>query len=116
MMLANRTPACHSSLVTRYSTCQPTIFLISSSQQSTNRLRAQFSSVTITPSMFLISDRQTLLTLARSTLLAAALIFTGAQYARGQTPLPNSNPLPDASSNGRDKDKDKDDVHYGSPE
>jgi hypothetical protein len=66
--------------------------------------------------MLLISDRQTLLVLMRSTLLAATLIFVGAQCTRGQTPLPNSNPLPDASSNGRDKDKDKDDVHYGSPE
>jgi hypothetical protein len=64
--------------------------------------------------MVLISDRQTLL-LLRS-MLAATLIFIGAQCARGQTPLPNSNPLPDASSNGRDKDKDKDDIHYGSPE
>jgi hypothetical protein len=64
--------------------------------------------------MLLISNRQTLL-LLRS-MLAATLIFIGAQCARGQTPLPNSNPLPDASSNGRDRDKDKDDIHYGSPE
>lgn len=64
--------------------------------------------------MLLISDRQTLL-LLRSTLLAVTLIFISVQGARGQTPLPNSNPLPDASSNGRDT-KDKDDVHYGSPE
>ncbi|HXI26484.1 MAG TPA: hypothetical protein VNG71_21700 [Pyrinomonadaceae bacterium] len=68
--------------------------------------------------MFLISDRQTLLMLARSTLLAVTLIFIGAQGARAQAPLPNSHSLPDASSNGRDnnKDKDKDDDHYGSPE
>ena len=95
---------------------QPTIFLISSSQQRINRLRAQFSSVTITVSMLLISDRQTLLMLARSILLAVTLIFISAQCAAGQTPLPNSSPFPDASSNGRDnKDKDKDD-HYGSPD
>src|SRR2546423_9231943 len=65
--------------------------------------------------MLLISDRQTLLMLARSTLLAVTLIFIGAQCARGQNPGPS--PLPDASSNGRDnKDRDKDDTHYGSPE
>ena len=62
--------------------------------------------------MVLISDRQTLLLLARSTLLAATLIFIGAQCARGQTPLPSP---PDASSNSRDG-KDKDDERYGSPE
>jgi len=96
---------------------QPTFCLISSSQQSINRLRAQFSSVTITLTMLLISDRQTLLMLARSTLLAVTLIFISAQSAAGQTPLPNSSPFPDASSNGRDnKDKDKDDDHYGSPD
>ena len=55
--------------------------------------------------------------LVRSTLLAATLIFISAQCARGQTPLPNSSPFPDASSNGRDpKDKDKGDDRYGSPE
>jgi hypothetical protein len=54
---------------------------------------------------------------ARSILLAAMLIFIGAQCALAQAPLPNSNSLPDASSSGRDnKDKDKDDDHYGSPE
>src|SRR5947209_5534755 len=96
---------------------QPTFCLISSSQQSINRLRAQFSSVTITLTMLLISDRQTLLMLARSTLLAVTLIFISAQSAAGQTPLPNSSPFPDASSNGRDsKGKDKDDDRYGSPD
>ena len=65
--------------------------------------------------MLLISDRQTLLMLTRSTLLALTLIFIGAQGARAQTPT--SSPFPDASSNGRDnKDKDKDDDRYGSPE
>jgi hypothetical protein len=65
--------------------------------------------------MLLISDRQTLLMLTRSTLLAVTLIFIGAQCAYGQNPAPS--PFPDASSNGRDnKDKDKDDDHYGSPE
>ena len=67
--------------------------------------------------MLLISDRQTLLMLARSTLLAVMLVFIGGQCALAQAPLPSSNSLPDASSNGRDnKDKDKDDDHYGSPE
>lgn len=54
---------------------------------------------------------------ARSILLAAILIFIGAQGALAQAPLPSSNSLPDASSSGRDnRDKDKDDDHYGSPE
>jgi|ERR1041385_1556928 hypothetical protein len=63
--------------------------------------------------MLLNPDPQNLLTLARSSLLAATLILLGAHSATAQTP--RSTPFPDPSLTGRDG-KDKEDDPYGSPE